>query len=517
MRITLLYVCVYDGIVIFIIVIMCTHPMYSCTDDGIHTPELEQQSHQSTPIFAIASVTYPRMRGGTGVLEQVGYFGHDDFNLGIVLHGSCRICGGRQCWHSHVASSHTTDLEGDTCEIPDEMWGWGHSAYNMNEEDFEKMFHRLVNDQKDNLRLRCKSRRPIPWHPQDYTEGQRNSRVSRSQGLSWCTQTADGQLILRDDLSEDQTSVAHEVEWYSANQGRGFLIHAAGVIPNVLVQSRKYQGDFMQFDGRDLGVFNWNNYILFTHEVLEEFLDLSCDNRMTHKGYIRAKISTWMRSITYGPKTLDVNASVRKIDLITRIRGQIITAKLQGNTEHLTCLLADLAQIQSSDTIPEKYNSHGPVQDGWDGAHDHVHAFSDILLEFLEKPSLPNIWTDAIFEFMSLIDIDYTDLFQCQCCTVQVRDDSAELDFDHPHHVHVVYDNSCKLLDFILLRCPALAQSLMPVIDALHYSGHSNCSPLFNQKLNLATRSLNAALNEQVYSIPLSTPTCMGITHMVND
>ena len=77
MRITLFYVCVYDGIVIFIIVIMCTHPMYSCADDGIHTPELEQQSHQSTPIFAIASVTYPRMRGGTGVLEQVGYFAKD--------------------------------------------------------------------------------------------------------------------------------------------------------------------------------------------------------------------------------------------------------------------------------------------------------------------------------------------------------------------------------------------------------------------------------------------------------
>ena len=57
MRITLFDVCVYDGIVIFIIVIMCTHPMYSCADDGIHTPELEQQSHQSTPIFAIASVT----------------------------------------------------------------------------------------------------------------------------------------------------------------------------------------------------------------------------------------------------------------------------------------------------------------------------------------------------------------------------------------------------------------------------------------------------------------------------
>jgi hypothetical protein len=270
MRITLFYVCVYDGNVISIIVMMCTHPMYSCVDDGMHTAELEEQSHQSTPIFAIGSVTYPRMRGGPGVLEQVGYFGHDDFNLGILLHGSCRICGGRKCWHSHMASSHATDLEGDTYEIPDKMCGWGHSAYNMKCEDFEKMFLRLVNDKKNNLRLHCKSRRPIPWHPQDYTDGQRNSRVSRSQGLPWCTKTADGQLILRDDLSKDQTSVPHEVEWYSANQGRGFLIHAAGVIPNVLVQSRVYQGEFMQFDGRDLGVFNWNNYILFTHEVCQK-------------------------------------------------------------------------------------------------------------------------------------------------------------------------------------------------------------------------------------------------------
>jgi len=150
-------------------------------------------------------------------------------------------------------------------------------------------------------------------------------------------------------------------------------------------------------------------------------------------------------------------------------------------------------------------------------AHDHVHAFSDILLEFLQKPSLPNIWTDAIFEFMSLIDIDYTDLFQCQCCTVQGCEDAVELDSDDPHHVHVVYDNSCKLLDFMLLRCPALAKSILPVIDSLHYSGHSNCSPLFNQKLMLATRSLNAALNEQVHSIPLCTPACMGITHVVVD
>ena len=325
----------------------------------------------------------------------------------------------------------------------------------------------------------------------------------RSLGRPWCEQTDDGRLLLRDQLSEDQTNVPHSVRWHSANHGRGFLIHTAGVIPNVSVHSREFNGEFSQFDGRDLGVFNWNNNILFTHEGFEEFLDLSCNNRMTHKGYICKKIDTWMRSIMYGPKTIDVNVSARKLDLIAQIRGQLITAVLQGEEQQITCLLADLAQIESSDTIPEKYISHGPVQDGWDSADEQVHASSDQLLEFLNRPSLPNIWTDAIFEFMSPLDIDCTALFQCQCCTVRVRENSAELDFDHPHHLHVVYDNSCKLLDFILLRSLGIAQSMLPVIDALHYSGHVNCLPLFNQKLNLATRSLNAALNEQVHFVAL--------------
>ena len=224
---------------------------------------------------------------------------------------------------------------------------------------------------------------------------------------------------------------------------------------------------------------------------------------MTLKGYIRAKISTWLRSITYGPKTLDVNVSVRKLELIGQIRGKLVTAVLRGEDQQTTCLVADLAEIESSDTIPEKYISHGPVQDGWDSADEQVHAFSDQLLEFLNRPSLPNIWTDSIFEYMSLLDIDYTASFQCQCCTVRVRENSAELVSDDPHQLHVVYDNSCKLLDFILLRSPGIAQSILPVIDALHYSGHVNCSPYFNHKLNLATRNLNAALNEQVRFVAL--------------
>lgn len=502
---------------------MLTDTIYSCADPEQHTTEIEQQQmtssqqnshrcisdgHQRTPLsaplFTLASVNYPRMRGACGVLQQVGLFGDDDFSLGILLDGSCRVCGSRRCWHSHMAGSYAADLEGkDADEIPDEMWGWGHSPHNMKCPDFERMFSRLVNDEKNNLRLHCKSRRQIPWHPQRYTKGQRNSRVMRSLGRPWCEMTDDGRLLLRDELSEDQTKVPHSVRWHLANHGRGFLIHSGGVIPNVSVFSREFNGEFSEFDGGELAVFNWNNIILFTHEVLEEFLDLSCNNRMTHKGYICAKISTWLRSITYGPKTLDVNVSVRKLELIGQIRGKLVTAVLRGEDQQTTCLVADLAEIESSDTIPEKYISHGPVQDGWDSADEQVHAFSDQLLEFLNRPSLPNIWTDSIFEYMSLLDIDYTASFQCQCCTVRVRENSAELVSDDPHQLHVVYDNSCKLLDFILLRSPGIAQSILPVIDALHYSGHVNCSPYFNHKLNLATRNLNAALNEQVRFVAL--------------
>ena len=40
MRITLFYVCVYDGNVISIIVMMCTHPMYSCADNAMQCTQL---------------------------------------------------------------------------------------------------------------------------------------------------------------------------------------------------------------------------------------------------------------------------------------------------------------------------------------------------------------------------------------------------------------------------------------------------------------------------------------------
>ena len=42
-----------------------------------------------------------------------------------------------------------------------------------------------------------------------------------------------------------------------------------------------------------------------------------------------------------------------------------------------------------------------------------------------------------------------------------------------------------------------MAENVLCIIDALHHSGHTNCSPEYNHKLNLATQKVNALLNEQ--------------------
>ena len=50
---------------------------------------------------------------------------------------------------------------------------------------------------------------------------------------------------------------------------------------------------------------------------------------------------------------------------------------------------------------------------------------------------------------------------------------------------------------YILNRWPDFVQHADTVIDALHHSGHVNCSPLFHSKKNLTTKHMNSSLNEQ--------------------
>ena len=479
-------------------------------DDSMCDLALEDNSTErpKVPTFVLGSVHNWSKRGGVSIMQQVGYFGDNDFNIGIVLDGSCRICGGRRCWHSNLLDNAPQDMFASSDHMDEETgmhhdWGWGHSQHNMPKPEFDQMLSRYLNIERDNLRLNCTSHRQIPFLPEDYTKGQRNSIAARSQGVEWCKRLEDGRLVLRDELTEDQIESGGEATYYDV--GRAFLIHAGGVIPNVLVQSRTWEGDFTQFDGRDIAVFNWNNEILFTHEVLTEFLDLSCNNRMTHKGYIRAKIETMVKCLQSGASGTGIHTANTRLQRLTRkLKGQLLTALRCGDTDQVASLQKDLDFINTEEEIPPKYVSASDFATESGRAHDPpTPQNQDLLLAFLRRPSLPNIWTDAIFNFMCLLDLDYHSLFQCQCACAQMNDMSS-VDSEYLEKIqrlYVVYDNSCKLLDFILLRAPRLAHYILPVIDAMHYSGHHNCSPLFNHKLLVTTRKLNAALNEQVCTL----------------
>lgn len=76
-----------------------------------------------------------------------------------------------------------------------------------------------------------------------------------------------------------------------------FLFHTSGVIPDVKVYARIEKGVWQDFDGSDIGVLNFSDTLLFTHELLQQFWDQSCASRTTHKGWIRGVIDGWKRNV----------------------------------------------------------------------------------------------------------------------------------------------------------------------------------------------------------------------------
>lgn len=369
---------------------------------------------KTIPVFDLGVMTITKARQSK-MLKQVGYFAHceDAFNLGIVTHNdqqtACTLCGGSRCMHTRAVKEPVLADVNDRDR--DELRGMGKDA-------FESMCARMLNDDKSALKLHCVSHKTIPFHPGDYSPSLAKARFSRLANLpvsEWTACDGVGNLILRDEVEADCGYSEPENETQDA-----FLFCANGVLCDVTVQSR-FDGDDnkVPFDGRDLGILNFNNTILFTHEFLHEFLDLSCNNRVSHRGYIRTKVEGWTRS------------------LLT----------VQSDPDH------------------EKKRSK--------------------CLDFILRPSLANTITDAIFDYLTLLDIDYESLFSCKC-RLGLR-----------KHLTVIYDNSCGFLRFLLLRLPALAQQITCVIDQVHYSSHKNCSPYYNHAFITSVQNLNAELNEQ--------------------
>lgn len=52
-------------------------------------------------------------------------------------------------------------------------------------------------------------------------------------------------------------------------------------------------------------------------------------------------------------------------------------------------------------------------------------------------------------------------------------------------------------MEYVLLRAPEMAKNQIFCVDAFHHSSHEKCSGFYSSRENLATKNLNAALNEQ--------------------
>jgi hypothetical protein len=54
------------------------------------------------------------------------------------------------------------------------------------------------------------------------------------------------------------------------------------------------EGEVLPFDGGELSILNFNNRILIAHELLEEFLTNTVNQRATFKGWFRSKVQVWL-------------------------------------------------------------------------------------------------------------------------------------------------------------------------------------------------------------------------------
>lgn len=97
-------------------------------------------------------------------------------------------------------------------------------------------------------------------------------------------------------------------------------------------------------------------------------------------------------------------------------------------------------------------------------------------------------FTDAVFDYISLINIDWDEAFACKCDAGTYKD---------VNHMILMYDNVCNLLRSLMLRYPELAKDVSFLIDTLHWKNHSLCSPFFNKGISIAATRVNSAINEQ--------------------
>ena len=118
----------------------------------------------------------------------------------------------------------------------------------------------------------------------------------------------------------------------------------------------------------------------------------------------------------------------------------------------------------------------------------HVQSFLDLI----DRPFMEAVFLESVFDLLTLTQFDYCYAFSCDC------DLNGNVDkcLDR-NTLSAVYDNCCKFMQSMMLRYPPMAKHFQFIIDNIHHSGHSNCSPLYNHKMSLAVSFVNASINEQ--------------------
>jgi hypothetical protein len=109
------------------------------------------------------------------------------------------------------------------------------------------------------------------------------------------------------------------------------------------------------YDGSNDGILNYNGQLLFTHELLHQFLLQGGEGRLTFSGFWRATVKGLKRQLM----------------------------NVESDTE-------------SSDA--EK-------------------KFVKFALEQISRPMMERVFVDCVFDYIQLLDIDYKDAFQCMCAT----------------------------------------------------------------------------------------------------
>lgn len=133
---------------------------------------------------------------------------------------------------------------------------------------------------------------------------------------------------------------------------------------------------------------------------------------------------------------------------------------------------------------------------GWLRNSRHLDSnFKDEISDILGKSHIQDVFTDALFDYLTLLDIDYDQAFLCKCQCVAATDASSRgLGSDG---ITLIYDNACNLLHSILKRMPSMLRYYKLFVDSLHWAGHKDCSPYFNKAMSVALKGINSQLCEQ--------------------